>query len=183
MKEFPDQKQTMNRPASQRCRFFFCRIARFPQPFIGMFNKERREENREFRSCQKSLREGKRSARKARRAHRNKPTNQTQVQNTETTVSVTNDEKQPIVSGSKCEQLRKLYDKYQVDNNEALIYALNKTLLDSFKVKTMEQLQDTINKLNIRKLELSYLNKTIDFEDYKYYVYNNSRLGWSNVDI
>lgn len=82
----------------------------------------------------------------------------------------------------KCESIGKLFKDYGVNNINDLVNALNKSLLDSFQVKTIEELQDTVRKININKVELSYLNKTLSYEDFKYYVYNSSRLGWSNVD-
>ncbi len=84
---------------------------------------------------------------------------------------------------SKCEILQQLYDKYGVNNPQALAIAVNKPLLDSFRVKTIEELQDTLRKVNLANIETSYLNKTLNYGDYKFYVYNVSRLGWSNVDV
>ncbi|HWY36610.1 MAG TPA: hypothetical protein VNX68_18345 [Nitrosopumilaceae archaeon] len=83
----------------------------------------------------------------------------------------------------KCEALEKLYKTYKVDNMSALIDAINKPLLDSFQVKTISALQDTLRKINLSKVELSYLNKSLNYDDFKFYVYNTSRLGWSNVDV
>lgn len=83
----------------------------------------------------------------------------------------------------KCEQLGKLYKDYGVKNLKDLVYAVNKPLLDSFQVKNIAELQDTMRKINLNKVELSYLNKSLNYEDFKFYVYNTSRLGWSNVDV
>jgi OmpA family len=83
----------------------------------------------------------------------------------------------------KCEMLEKLYTDYGVKNLEDLVNAVNKPLLDSFQVKTIAELQDTMRKINLNKVELSYLNKSLNYEDFKFYVYNTSRLGWSNVDV
>lgn len=83
----------------------------------------------------------------------------------------------------KCEMLEKLYNDYGVKNIEDLVIAVNKPLLDSFHVKTIAELQDTMRKINLNKVELSYLNKSLNYEDFKFYVYNTSRLGWSNVDV
>lgn len=82
----------------------------------------------------------------------------------------------------KCESLQKLYEKYGVKNLNDLYNAINRPLLDSFQVNTIEELQDTLRKINLKKVELSYLNKSLHYEDFKFYVYNVSRLGWSNVD-
>lgn len=83
----------------------------------------------------------------------------------------------------KCEALANLYEKYGVSNLDDLTYAINKPLLDSFNVKNVKELQDTLAKVNKKNIELSYLNRNLNYEDFKYYVYNTSRLGWSNVDV
>lgn len=83
----------------------------------------------------------------------------------------------------KCEQLEKLYKDYKVSNTADLINMINKPLLDSFQVKTVEELRDTLRKLNLSKVELAYQNKSLSYEDFKFYVYNTPRLGWSNVDV
>lgn len=54
--------------------------------------------------------------------------------------------------------------------------------MDSLGVETIEQLRDTLTKINIKNFEMAYLKKSISYEDFKYYVFNTSRLGWSNVD-
>lgn len=50
-------------------------------------------------------------------------------------------------------------------------------------IYTMEALLDTLPKVNLENLEVAYRNKTISFEDYKFYVFNTSNFGWKNVDI
>ncbi len=82
----------------------------------------------------------------------------------------------------KCQKLEELYKKYGVLSLQGLVDAINKPLLDSFGVKSVVELQDTLQKLNTYKIELSYLNKTLSYNDFKYYVFNTSKLGWSNVD-
>jgi hypothetical protein len=82
----------------------------------------------------------------------------------------------------KCERLEELYKKYGVLNLKELVNAINKPLLDSFGVKSVVELQDTLQKINLKNVELSYLNKSLSYDDFKYYVYNTSKLGWSNVD-
>jgi hypothetical protein len=32
-------------------------------------------------------------------------------------------------------------------------------------------------------VELSYRNKTLSFDDFQYYIYNSTQLGWSNIDV
>jgi len=50
------------------------------------------------------------------------------------------------------------------------------------KLTSIEQLRDTLAKITSKKIELSYLDKRISFDDFKYYIYNASKLGWTNVD-
>jgi hypothetical protein len=83
----------------------------------------------------------------------------------------------------KCERLQDLYQKYGVTDLVALTEAINKPLMDSLGVKTIQELQDTMTKISVNNFELSYLNKNISYDDFKYYVYNTSRLGWSNIDV
>jgi hypothetical protein len=82
----------------------------------------------------------------------------------------------------KCEKLEELYKKYGVQNMKDLIYSLNKPLMDKYGVTTIIALQDSLKKANIKNIELSYLNKKLSYEDFRYYVYNTSQLGWSNID-
>jgi hypothetical protein len=82
-----------------------------------------------------------------------------------------------------CKRLYDLFKQYGVDNYEDLFYELNKEQMDKYGVKTMGDLQDSIKATTIRGIEKNYNNKSVAFEDVKYYIYNNSRMGWSNVDI
>ncbi|MDQ3049112.1 MAG: OmpA family protein [Bacteroidota bacterium] len=84
---------------------------------------------------------------------------------------------------NKCLVLQDLYNKYKVEDPGALVRALNQPLLDSFKVNTIEQLQDTLRKINLQKVEISYQNKTLNYDDFQFYIFNSPRLGWSNVDV
>ncbi len=84
---------------------------------------------------------------------------------------------------SKCATLERLYKEYGVTNLGDLINAVNQPLLDSFNVSTLAELKDTLQKLNQRKIELAYLNKSLGYDDYRYYVFNMTKLGWANVDI
>ncbi|MES2617939.1 MAG: OmpA family protein [Bacteroidota bacterium] len=84
---------------------------------------------------------------------------------------------------NKCSALDKLYKDYGVNNLTALIDAVNKPLLDRYNVKTYAELQDTIKKINTQKVELAYLNKSLSYDDYRYYVFNITNMGWANIDV
>jgi hypothetical protein len=83
----------------------------------------------------------------------------------------------------RCNELDLLFKSYNVDNTTALIYALNKPLMDELGVTTMKALLDTLPKVNLAYLEVAYRNKKIAYEDYKFYVFNSSMLGWKNLDV
>lgn len=72
----------------------------------------------------------------------------------------------------RCWQRENLFKAYGVNNINDLATVINRPLLDSLKVTTFRQLQDTLRKINRKKIELAYANKNI----------NTSRLGWVNVD-
>lgn len=154
-----------------RCKFFFCRIIRIDDGLKGIVNKSQHEYNVSFRKCQRKLRRERRYLKKNKSS---KPLpNSTVVDN------------RPEIADDllpKCKRLEELFIEYGVTNIDALTEAINKPLLDTFNVKTMQELQDTMRKVNLYKVELSYLNKSLNYEDFKFYVYNTSRLGWSNVD-
>lgn len=149
------------------CHFFFCRIARVGKAAKGIFSKEQRAINIEFRRCQNELKGLKDST--------------ATILSTNPNVVST----RPALESNlvpKCQELEKLFNQYGVNNLESLLLAINKPLLDSFKVSTITQLKDTLAKITAQKIELSYLNKKVSFSDFKYYVYNSSKLGWTNVD-
>jgi hypothetical protein len=149
------------------CAFFFCRIGRVGKVTRAIFNNRQRQLNKDFRDCQVRLKKLKDS-----------------TQGT-IPVNLTGVRTRPAVDSKllpKCQRLEDLFKKYGVDNVEALMLAINKPLLDSFKISTLEQLSDTLNKLNNSRIELSYLNNKISYEDYNYYIFNRSQLGWANVD-
>ncbi|MES2588029.1 MAG: OmpA family protein [Bacteroidota bacterium] len=154
-----------------RCKFFFCRIKRIDDGFKGLINKSQHRYNVEFRHCQRQLR---RERRYLRKNGSSKPLPSSTVVNSRPEIS---DDLLP-----KCKRLEDLYKQYGVTNIVALTEAINKPLLDTFNVKTIQELQDTMRKANLNKVELSYLNKSLSYDDFKYYVYNTSKLGWSNVD-
>lgn len=84
---------------------------------------------------------------------------------------------------TKCNKLDSLFKSYKVNNTAALVLALNQPLMDELGVTTMEALLDTLPKVNLAYLEVAYRNKKIAYEDYKFYVFNSSMLGWKNLDI
>jgi hypothetical protein len=83
----------------------------------------------------------------------------------------------------RCSELDSLFRRYGVHDLSSLVRAINKPLMDSFNVKTVGELQDTLKKIKTREIELSYANKRISFDDFKYYVFNERQLGWSNCDL
>lgn len=155
-----------------RCKFFFCRIKRIGLAFKGIRNKEIHQSNIEFRACQKRLRKELRQAKKLKRQNR-------RIQPSRTAVR----QSTPSILPPNCEKLKELYEKYGVTNLNALIEAINKPLMDSLGVKTIQELRDTITKIKINNVEISYLNKKISYNDFKYYVFNTSKLGWKNIDV
>jgi hypothetical protein len=81
-----------------------------------------------------------------------------------------------------CKQLQELYEKYGVKNLNDLALAINKPLMDSFGVKSIEALRDTLAKINLNRIEVAYQNGSISYNDLKYYVFNTSKLGFINID-
>lgn len=84
---------------------------------------------------------------------------------------------------ARCNTLDSLFKVYEVDNTEALVAALNQPLMEELGVNTMEALLDTLPKVNMVNLEVAYRNKKISYEDFKFYIFNSSQLGWKNLDV
>jgi hypothetical protein len=150
------------------CKFFFCRIGRIGKATAGLVSRTQRGRNRIFRQCQEEL--GKLD-----------DSTTTLISSNPTTVLI-----RPPLEASlvpKCSELEALFKRYGITDIEGFITAINKPLVDSFKVKTVAQLRDTLEKVIKGKIELSYLNKKVSFEDFKYYIYNTSRMGWTNIDL
>ena len=84
---------------------------------------------------------------------------------------------------ASCNELEDLMNKYGVKSIKELMLIINRPLLDEFGVTTMEALMDTLPKVNLEKIEVAYKGEKIGYEDYKFYVFNSSNLGWKNVDI
>jgi hypothetical protein len=84
---------------------------------------------------------------------------------------------------ARCNELDSLFALYNVETTEGLMLALNQPLMKEFGVSTMKALLDTLPKANLGYLEVAYKNKKIAYEDYKFYVFNASKLGWKNLDV
>ncbi len=160
----------------ERCRFFFCRIKRLNTSLLGIVLYDVHVENYNFRQCQRTLR---RERRRVRRENKNEPLPTEAKIDLPPSVALN---QQPALE-PKCRRLKDLFEQYNVSNLSSLTEAINQPLLDSFGVKTMEELRDTLAKISARDFEVAYLNKTISYEDFKYYVFNTNRLGWSNIDV
>jgi len=83
----------------------------------------------------------------------------------------------------KCGDIDSLFASYGVNNINDLVLALNKPLMDEIGVSTMQELLDTLPKINMEKIEIAYRNKSLSYDDFKYYIFNTSKLGWKNCDI
>jgi len=81
----------------------------------------------------------------------------------------------------KCPELERLLRKYGVDNTDSLIKAICKPLLDHFKVSTMKQLIDTLEKTG--NVEINAMGRRVPLENFKLYVFNAPKTGWSNLDF
>ncbi|MGB0523508.1 MAG: OmpA family protein [Flammeovirgaceae bacterium] len=191
--------------------FFFERIKRFPTAIAGTFNKEIRKSNQAFRQCQKDLKSARRieallRAQNGRLSRQNISSFQKDLirpdvlagkaQPTEREANILEitqamkqlDRKISVgaigkTTMTRCDQLDSLFTAYGVQNVPALVLAINKPLLDEFGLTSMEQLLDTLPKVNQKKLEVAYQSKKISYADFKFYVFNTSSLGWKNCDV
>lgn len=82
----------------------------------------------------------------------------------------------------KCPELERLLRKYGVSNTDSLIKAISQPLLDHFKVSTMKQLLDTLEKAG-NTVELNAMGRRVPLANFKYYVFNTPQTGWSNIDF
>ncbi len=164
------------------CPFFFCRIGRLDDCFKGVFNKCKRFDNRVFRRYMRICRLENRRYTFTYRIDRNyKRIEKLKLKYPQCFSAAVRRNIEQLEP--QCKTLKDLLDSFGVTNYRDLLYAVNKSLMDSFGVRTIEALQDTMAKINRRNIELSYLNKTLNFDDFKFYIYNTTQLGWSNVDI
>lgn len=155
-------------PCEDRCKFW-CRITRFDIAMKGLTDKGTHLDNVGFRKCQRKLRALERWEKR-----NGVPFN-----------SSSNPNRWPELSEdmrNKCNYVDDMMKKYNVENVNDLILAMNKPLLDSFQVSTMLELRDTLEKVKLQGLETAYANSNISFEDYQYYVFNSNRMGWINLD-
>jgi hypothetical protein len=139
-----------------RCKFFFCRIKRFDEALEGMSSRAKRTDNKDFRRCQRKIRR------------------------------MRNDISVPInwedSDLQRCAELDSLFKAYGVNNREELMVAMNKDLMDKYGVKTLAELQDTLRKEKIAKIESNLMSGNLNQSDLRYYLYNSNQLGWINTD-
>lgn len=88
-----------------------------------------------------------------------------------------------VKTTDNCAELKDLFATYGVMDVQALTLAINRPLLDEFEVETMEELMEALSKANFNNLEEAYEQKNISYEDFKFYIFNASTLGWKNIDI
>jgi hypothetical protein len=82
----------------------------------------------------------------------------------------------------KCPELDRLLRKYGVNNTDSLIKATCQPLLDHFKVSTMKELMDTLEKAG-DNVEIRAMGKRVPLANLKRYIFNTPRTGWGNVDF
>ena len=160
---------------------FFCRCKRVDEGIAGTFIKNKHIENKKFRKCQRLLRKQERENRRVDRLI--KKGKFTPV------VIIDNTNKSLDYSYSRCESLINLFKKYGVDNIAALVDAINQPMYKKYNVTNMTDLREALKKEEIekkeaklREIEFDYNNKNISFDDLKYYMYDQDRFGWSNLD-
>lgn len=84
---------------------------------------------------------------------------------------------------NNCYELDSLFQTYGVTDVQELTRVINQPLLDEFGVKTMAELLPALKNANFESLEAAYAAKNISYNDFKFYVFNASTLGWKNLDI
>lgn len=183
------------------CNFFVCRIGRLDEVVKGWFVRCNRRDNKLYRQYLKRCRSN--DSDKKRKID-NKIIEINQRFNTCSNPEYGNWKE------NECDKINKLLEKYNLkDMNELLVF-MNKNLLDSFGISTMQELYDTMQKIELQKqkiamdeygvstmealkdtlqklklmgLENQISEGTIDFNDLKYYMFNSNKLGWNNIDI
>jgi hypothetical protein len=189
------------------CKFLLCRVKRFPKSVKGIFSKRTRYENKSFRWCQRQLRRNNSllaqlggrtmglSPRIADFIQSLNPENggrisQDQYDHLQTIAQIINESDNTVQTKGRirllfgnCERVQELFSQYGVDNLEDLTYAVNKPLMEEFGVRTIDGLDSALKLANLNKIELAYKNQRIAYNDFKYYVFNTSSLGWSNIDV
>ncbi|MBR9859783.1 OmpA family protein [bacterium] len=188
-----------------RCKFL-CRIARAPLGLLGIVSRDQHWINKEFRACQRSLRRLERMEQNAPSFSLDSMMSFMRITWPEINFNnpIKNNKKQEEIydiynalreadaiakSGTvsldlaKCEELQSLMQTYDVETLEELFMAINKPLLDEFGVDNMPELMSAIQNRNLDDIEVAYQNKEISFQDYNFYIFNSSNLGWKNIDV
>ena len=180
-----------------RCRLFFCKIIRFIN-YLKMSADEKRTRKKNKEIVERAQKNNGLLTRADIDAiqmdlFKKKNDNKKLSEDEEKVLELTNimqESDQLIQSGAintkviaQCQELDSLFKLYGVKNTNALVAAINKPLMDKLGVKTMKELLDTLPKVNMQNLEVAYRNKEISYTDFKFYVFNSSKLGWKNCDI
>lgn len=174
----------------ERCKYmfnkpddFFCRCKRVDDYISGTFNKNQHYKNKSFRKCQRFLRRQERENRRINRLIKKDKFTPTSITPVDTTTPKID------YSYSRCENLIDLFKKYGVDNIAALVDAINAPMYAKYNVTNMNDLREAIKleeiaqkEAKLRDIEFNYNNKNISFDDLQYYIYNQDRFGWSNLD-
>ncbi|MEN9999325.1 MAG: hypothetical protein RI922_2315 [Bacteroidota bacterium] len=137
------------------CRLF-CRIGRIGNGIGGLINKNIRKDNQQFRKCQRNMRKSSRRLRK----------------NIEPSFGLP----------SKCDSIRRLMEKYGVNNFNDLQLKMNKGLMDSLGLTTLEELQEELTKQRNRKIEKEISSGQSTVETLSYYSFQTKQMGWINCD-
>ncbi|MEL6864134.1 MAG: OmpA family protein [Bacteroidota bacterium] len=197
------------RNVCESCPFFFCRIKRVGSAFGGIVNQDTRSNNRIVRRCQRTRRRIARLEKKGRMSLLNRGVMDELLQSflgrralrgarslspaeeeiMELTQMIQKNDSlikaglidQEILG--QCNQLDSLFEAYGVDNPDDLVLAINRPLLNQFGLDNMEELLDTLPKVNLENLEVAYNEQQISYDDFKFYVFNSSTLGWKNIDV
>ncbi len=137
------------------CRLF-CRLGRIGNGMTGIVNKNVRIDNQQFRKCQRNMRKSARRLRK----------------NIEPFLGLP----------SKCDSIRKLLEKYGVNNFNDLQMKMNKGLMDSLGLTTFEELQAELTKQRNREIEKEITTGQSSVETLSYYSFDTKQMGWINCD-
>ena len=148
-------------PECDQCHLFLCRFGRIDEAIKGIGNKEIRQENKEFRACQKSLRKGGSQISYA-------PT--TDCSEQFALYGLDNyEDLQDTLRKIRDAQFKTEYAKYGVDNYTDYTLRLQ---------KISDSIQEATYKETITNLE----NNTGSMNDLNYYVARVNKLGWINCD-
>lgn len=155
-KDFSDcGEMNEGRNCGPRCKVF-CRIGRIGNGIAGMTNKNVRIGNQQFRKCQRNMRKSTRRLRK--------------------------NIGSPLGLTSNCDSIRKLMEKYGVNNFNDLQMKMNKGLMDSLGLTTLEELQAELTKQRNREIEKEITTGQSSVETLSYYSFDTKQMGWINCD-